>query len=433
VTVLRLSFEPNVVVVLDRKPDVLRLFGSKDAHLWDKELAKEMLPKRSDLSQNGYTLKPLGNGDFLVAVRHDAARGIFVGTTAIAVRHDEARDTITFGTDPQVVALATPYVFFPGLWDSGPRKPKCPPFDGDWSFGPQPNVISHQPGATATWTFTGNQVRVIGDVGAEAGLADVYLDGVKQLVPIDCWNPTQRWLQTLFYRNGLSNGKHELKIVVLGKSNPRSKWANVNISIGGACWSAATSTSGFGEGGGPTDVQRWVFGYPGREDLKDSAGNLWRPATEWIVRTGTMTDSVAAAWWTTPCPEPIAGTKDPQLYRYGTHANEFISNVTVGPGTYYVRLKFAATRGIDTKKNCVTVEICGKRVLTKLDVAAKAGGPNKAFDLTYNNIAPRNGVIDIRFLGGDPDQPGSGEAFVQALEVGPSRGGTGATQSPAAQ
>jgi hypothetical protein len=134
-----------------------------------------------------------------------------------------------------------------------------------------------------------------------------------------------------------------------------------------------------------------------------------------------MTDSVAATWWTTPCAEPIAGTKDPHLYRYGAHAKEFIANVTVGPGTYYVCVKFAATRGIDTKKNPVSVEICGKRVLTKMDVAGKAGGTNKAFDMVFNDIAPRNGVIDIRFVGGDPDKPGSGDAFIQALEVGPGR------------
>jgi hypothetical protein len=277
--------------------------------------------------------------------------------------------------------------------------------------------------------FKGTQIRLLGWSAPDGGLAEVYLDGVKQAAAIDCWQPYARGFrmsgQLLFSRSGLLENDHTLQILVLGKSNPYSKGTRVYLNS--TEWSAAKDTPDSGEGRGPTDVQRWVFGYPGREDLKDAAGNLWRPATEWIVRTGTMTDSVAATWWTTPCTEPIANTKDPDLYRYGAHAKEFIANVTVGPGTYYVRLKFAATRGIDTKKNCVTIEICGKRVATKMDVAATAGGPNKAVELVFNNIAPRNGVIDVRFLGGDPDKPGSGEAFVQALEVGPGSGGTGAT------
>ncbi len=61
-----------------------------------------------------------------------------------------------------------------------------------------------------------------------------------------------------------------------------------------------------------------------------------------------MTDSVAQSWWTTPAPLPVMATSDEELYRYGVHGKEFCVNVTVGPGTYYVRLKFAANRGLDT-------------------------------------------------------------------------------------
>ena len=105
------------------------------------------------------------------------------------------------------------------------------------------------------------------------------------------------------------------------------------------------------EGGGPTGAQRMVFGYPGREDLKDSAGNLWRPGTEFIIRLGAMKDSVAESWWTTPGQQPILGTNDPDLYRYGIHGREFCVNATGGAGTYGVRLKFTAARGLDTCEN----------------------------------------------------------------------------------
>ena len=388
ITVLRLASEPKYLMGTHRV-----------------ELAL-----RADLAQNGYMAKPLGKGDWLVTVRHDGLTFIFIAldSSETSITHDLNTIENLKPSDKWVYNIAPPLAGYQWAQDAG---------------------------ATASVKFRGNQVRLYGAPSSDGGLADVYLDGVRQLAGIDCWGPTKDGAATvsgiLYQRSGLRECDHTLKIVALGKRNPRSTSDRVYLSSAES--SAATATPDSGEGRGPTDVQRWVFGYPGREDLKDSADNLWRPATEWIVRTGTMTDSVAASWWTTPCTEPIAGTNDPQLYRYGAHAKEFTANVTVGPGTYYVRLKFAATRGLDTRKNCVTVEICGKRVLTKLDVAAKAGGPNKALDLVFTNIAPRNGIINVRFLGGDPDKGIPGEAFVQALEIAPAVGGTGATPSPTAR
>jgi len=364
---LRLSFLPSVV----RAP-------------FDNQLAV-----RSDLKQNGYTVKPLAGGDFLVTIRHDGARRVVISGVA-----------------------------------EQPLSPSPVAFGGKWSKGPELARSGEEAGAWMEHRFAGNQVRINGDFGPDGGLADVYLDGVKQRAGIDCWNPKPRKAQVLYYRNGLANGEHVIKLVVVGKGNPYSNGAKV--FLGGVFWSTATTASGSGEGGGPTDAQRMVFGYPGREDIKDSAGNLWRPATEFITRLATMADSVAATWWTTPASGPIEGTKDPDLYRYGVHAKDFTVNVTVGPGTYHVRLKFAATRGLDPRTNCVTVQINGREVVRKMDVAATAGGPNRAIDLVFNDISPRNGVIDLRFLGGDPDKKIVGEAFVQAIEVGPGPGGPGA-------
>jgi hypothetical protein len=384
VEVLRLSFAPKVV-----------------AARGDPRVASPVLPKRNDLSQNGYTIKPLPGGDYLVKIRHDGAHDLVAVTGP-----DATKDSVA-------VAKALP------MTSPAPLIA----FSGDWLESVAARAATKQ-GAAAEVKFTGNQVRLLGDVAPDGGLADVYLDGVKQLVAIDCWNPKERGLQTLYYRNGLANGQHTVKVVVLGKKNPLSTGTKVAIAM--ADWSAATGTSGFGEGGGPTDAQRMVLGYPGREDIKDSAGQLWRPGTELVTRLGTMKDSVAESWWTTPVKQPIAGTSDPELYRYGVHAKEFLTNVTVGPGTYHVRLKFAATRGLDTCQNCVTVAINGHQVVRKMDVAATAGGPNRAADLVYSGIQPRNGVIDIRFTGGDARMGITGEAFAQAIEVGPGDGGRGA-------
>ncbi len=367
-TVLRLAFEPE------------RVRAVPDADL----------PLRTDLDQNGYRVRPLAGGDCLVSVRHDAVRQI----------------RVTGGKrDPATAAS-------PGQQGFS--------LQGEWSA----EHVTAKPDASMDIRFTGNQVRLTGDVGPGGGLADVYLDGAKQLAGIDYWNPKPRTGQVVYYRNGLSNEEHALKIVALGRGNPYSQ--GTKVSAGPVFSSAATGSPDFGEGGGPTGAQRMVFGYPGREDLKDSAGRPWRPATEFVIRLGSMKDSVTESWWTTPAEQPILGTKDPDLYRYGVHGREFWVNVTVGPGTYGVRLKFAATRGLNPNENCVTIAINGSEVVHKMDVAATAGGPNRAADLVFDEIAPRNGVIDIRFTGGDADQGVFGEAFVQAIEVGPDVGGQGA-------
>src|ERR1035438_8118423 len=104
-------------------------------------------------------------------------------------------------------------------------------------------------------------------------------------------------------------------------------------------------------------------------------------------------------------------------------------NITVGPGKYFARLRFAAPRGIDTQKNCFNICLNGHEVVRSLDVAATAGGPNKAVDLVFNHLAPENGVMSIRFTSpkvAEGDQVVRGEAFVQAIEIGPGSGGRGA-------
>jgi hypothetical protein len=133
-------------------------------------------------------------------------------------------------------------------------------------------------------------------------------------------------------------------------------------------------------------------------------------------------DTVAACWWTNAVTEPITGTPEPELYRYGYHAKDFWVNLTIGPGQYTVRLRFAATRGMDTQANRFNIHLNGREVAHGFDVATTAGGPNKATNLVFHHISPRNGAVEIRFTaasfaeGGTAD---SAEAFAQALEVVP--------------
>ena len=352
------------------------------------------LSKRADLDENGYMVKKLPNGDCITRIRHDGIKQIVIS-----------------GKDRQR-SLGAEQLSYKGKWS-----------DKRLAVGIDSCFVADQAGDEVSCEFSGNQVRFVGSVAPDGGLADVYLDDVKQLVGLDFYNQKIRYQETLYYTSGLNNGKHTLRVVARGEKNPYS--SGTRIYANRVDYSAETGAAGFGEGGGPKGAQRVIFGYPKREDYKDSQGNLWRPATEFIVRLGKLVDSVERAWWTTPVSDEIANTRDPELYRYGVHAPDFMANFTVGPGNYHVTIKLAAVREIDTKTNPMSILINGKMVVENLHVSATAGAPNKALDLVFNDIVPRNGIIDVRFRGTDivgSERTQMADVFAQAIEVAPGVG-----------
>jgi len=369
--------------------------------------AKPALPA-ANAATNNQRIKELGNGDFLVSIRHDGAENVIIE-----------------GDDPQqqIDNAALTYV---GVWQI---------LKGE-EFLAGDTRLSHQAGATVSHTFTGNQIRLIGSATPIGGQADVYIDDQKQLVGVDCWNPKERHQQVLYYKNGLTNAKHTIKIVVKGSSNPLSKGNEVYFDA--LQWSDATGENGFGEGGGPTDSQRMVFGYTMSEGYLDTEGHAWRPGTEFVIRATDLVDSVAASWYTNPRRLQIDGTTDPELYRYGIHGQTFAVEFTVGPGTYHARLKLAEVRNVEPKARAMNVAINGVEKVARLDIAATAAGEarftqhpgdsyglwsgvGRAVDLVFNDIQPKNGVISIQFTGVN-----GAEAIVQAIEIGPGKTAEGA-------
>jgi hypothetical protein len=370
--------------------DVIRLAFKPTAITADGSL----LSLQPDLHNNGYTLKPLKEGDWIVQIRHDMAK-----------------DIVVKGVDDPQQQIDDSEIKYQGSWEEKKN---------DSAFGGKFHLTSDKE-ASLGYTFTGNQIRVLGCVGEAGGLADVYLDGKKQSTLIDCWNPKQRCKQLLYSRSGLDNSKHEIKISAQGKGNLISKGANIYIDA--LQYSDAVADSNFGRGGGPTGAQRMIFGYTGRQDYIDSKGNAWKPATEWVIRSGYGTDTVEKAWWTHRRSMYIGKTIDEELYRYGVHGKEFWSNITVAPGKYYVLLKFAETplhtfleRNKDGGRITHTfdVTINGRKVMDKVNITKAAGGIFKAYDRVFTDIEPKNGVIEVWFVGCD-DQ----EAMVQAMEIGP--------------
>lgn len=340
---------------------------------------------RSNLELNGYTLKELSNGDYVVEIRHDGAKNV-----------------VLYGPDPQKVISNTDLVYT-GLWEK--QENTASVFGNLW--------YTKEKGASVAAEFRGNQVRLSARTDASGGLADVYIDGVKQLVSIDFYNTTTRDRQILYYKNGLGKGKHTIKVVAQGSGSYYSKGTAVYVDS--LQYSSEDRISNFPSGTGPKGTQRMIFGFPKRQDYKDGNGNLWRPGTEIVSRLKDKDpDAVASCWWSDAV-DQISGTSDPELYLYGYHAKELWVNITVGPAKYDLRLKFAATRGFDAAKNSFDVIVNGNVMVASFDVKATAGGLNKATDILFKNISPMNGIIEVRLKAGDQK---NGEAFLQALEVG---------------
>jgi len=271
-----------------------------------------------------------------------------------------------------------------------------------------------------TFHFTGNQVRLLGQVGPDSGWADAFIDGVKEPTLVDCWSPSVRHRQPIYIKKGLSDGPHVVELVVRGEKNPLAHGAQVRVDA--AEHSAATGDAGFGAGGGPCEPQRLIFGYTGRQDYVDSNGDAWRPGTEFVTRLGSGVDTVARCWWSRRRSMYIGGTQDEELYRYGVHAPAFWVNFTVGPAQYTVRLHWADTPETpwieregpwEPVSRPTTVAINGATVIKNLTVR-KEIGTFRAYVREFAHIHPRSGMIEVRFT----STPGH-EAMIQAIEVLP--------------
>ena len=130
-----------------------------------------------------------------------------------------------------------------------------------------------------------------------------------------------------------------------------------------------------------------------RQGRVQGTGNHLASGDRVLARSVANTDVVEKAWWTTRRRLSIANTSDPELYRYGVHAPEFWANLTVAPGTWYVRLKFAETRAVAPAQRAVTISINGAEMVKDMDIAATAGGFNKAVDLVFNAVQPQIGIM----------------------------------------
>lgn len=101
-----------------------------------------------------------------------------------------------------------PFITYSGFWDRNTAR----------VFSEGAAFRAQNAGASATFTFTGTSVSWIGArKSSGGGTANVYLDGTfVRTVTLRETYPTEAYQATIFRIDGLTSGRHELKIVAAG-------------------------------------------------------------------------------------------------------------------------------------------------------------------------------------------------------------------------
>jgi hypothetical protein len=102
--------------------------------------------------------------------------------------------------------------------------------------------------SSATFTFTGTNVTLLGRRASDGGKADVYLDGVKQAT-LDFYRSSSAWKVTMWSATGLADAAHTVKLVVLGTKQAASsnKWVYLDaFQVGATTYEDSSAAVRFG-------------------------------------------------------------------------------------------------------------------------------------------------------------------------------------------
>jgi len=91
-----------------------------------------------------------------------------------------------------------------------------------------PGKTTSGKGASATLTFTGSAVTILGEFSEKGGRATVTLDG-KPARTLDAWTPARTHDTGLWHVFGLAPGQHSLRIETTGDADSRSTGTDVVI------------------------------------------------------------------------------------------------------------------------------------------------------------------------------------------------------------
>jgi len=180
--------------------------------------------------------------------------------------------------------------------------------------------------------------------------------------------------------------------------------------------------------GASTPVQHMAlnFGAPG--DRRDATGKLWLGYPRPSSRAGidlplSLNHDLAKGgefFATNEASHKIEGTQVPWIFTSGARGLQHAELPLIGKGekpeTYTVRLYFAAPKGDKPGQRIFDVQLQGKTVLKGLDVAAKAGGAQKAIMEEFVRI-PVTDHLRLDLVPSDPKAEASGQPVINGIEV----------------
>jgi hypothetical protein len=141
----------------------------------------------------------------------------------------------------------------------------------------------------------------------------------------------------------------------------------------------------------------------------DTLGAIWSADQRYVAGDWGYTDRTSRAVSTR---RPIAGTPDPALYQDGRAGGNSYLFDGLPNGVYEVTLKFAEIQNQRAGQRIFDVTIEGAPVLFGFDIAAAAGGLDKAVDRTFV-VSVTDGQLNVNFL----IRRGFGVPLVNAIGV----------------
>jgi hypothetical protein len=102
------------------------------------------------------------------------------------------------------------------------------PFPSTRDRALSPGKTTSGAGASATLTFTGSAVTILGEFSNKGGRATVTVDG-KPARPVDAWTPARTHDTGLWHVFGLAPGPHSVRVDTTGQADSRSTGTEVVI------------------------------------------------------------------------------------------------------------------------------------------------------------------------------------------------------------